>query len=194
MARTTEQQRIIDIINGWSGALEKARVSRAVRAQAAFELHGAASYLESHWPTTTIRLLHPVEAPLNENNPFGAVDDIYTNLGLLGHPGIDFLCPTGTPVLACHDGLVERADWAGTAGIMVALIHEEDNYRTRYLHLESALVRVGDKVTMGEFIGRSGTSGLSTGPHLHLDYYPAGEPQNNGYGGRADPTPFLING
>ena len=88
MARTEEQQTIIDIINGWSGALDKARVSRGVRAQAVFELRRVAVYLGSQWlPTVTPGLLRPVEASLNENNPFGAIDQAYTDLGLLGIAG-----------------------------------------------------------------------------------------------------------
>ena len=61
---------------------------RCFYAQAAFELRGVVAYLESRWlPTADPLLLRPVDASLNENKPFGAVDQVYTNLGLLGIAG-----------------------------------------------------------------------------------------------------------
>ena len=124
------------------------------------------------------------------NNPFGAVDDIYTKLGYKGHNGVDFACPIGTPVYASADGLVHFVGEAGTAGLMVVLDH---NFGlTRYLHLSVAGVQEGDFVNRGDLIGKSGDSGRVTGSHLHWDFQPDGEPEDNGYGGKVDGLPFMV--
>ncbi len=138
-------------------------------------------------------LLWPVDAELEADNPFGANPELYAPLGYSGHPGIDFACPEGTPVRACADGTVVSAGPAGTAGNMVCLDHP-DGQRSRYLHLSRWDVNAGDDVTRGQQIGLSGNTGYTEGPHLHLDYYPAGWRQNtgNGYASREDGAPLLV--
>lgn len=141
------------------------------------------------------RLRPPTDATLNELNPFGQPDPAYTELGYLGHPGIDYRCPKGTPVYACDNGLVvAHSDW-GTAGNTVIIYHNHG--RTRYLHLAGFVVVDGAIVARGDLIGYSGGvpgepgAGLTTGPHLHLDYYPKDEPVTNGYGGRVNPLDYM---
>ena len=138
-----------------------------------------------------VKLQRPVPAviELNVDNPFGADPGMYASLGYLGHPGIDYLCPVGTPVSVCDDGVVEHADEAGTAGIMVKVRHEHGV--TRYLHLSQVMVVFGEQVRRGRVIGLSGNTGFSTGPHLHLDYFPDGADLGNGYSGRVDPLPLI---
>jgi murein DD-endopeptidase MepM/ murein hydrolase activator NlpD len=127
--------------------------------------------------------------PVNEDNPFGQPDPVYRGLGYLGHPGIDFRCDVGTPITASAAGTVRYAGEAGSAGNMVDVQHVFG--RTRYLHLSEIAVATGDAIAAGGLLGLSGSTGLSSGPHLHLDFYPHGELMNNGYGGRIDPLLFM---
>lgn len=87
------------------------------------------------------------------------------------HDGVDFKCPTGTPVYAVDSGKVIRAekDWFG--GLYIDIVHDSDRRMSRYVHLLNFAVRAGDTVKIGQFIGRSGTSGNSFGPHLHFGLF-----------------------
>jgi len=81
------------------------------------------------------------------------------------HLGIDYRAPTGAPVVAVSNGVVVSAGWSGGSGRMVHLRHA-NGYETQYLHLSSISVKRGTRVTQGDLIGRVGSSGLATGPHL----------------------------
>jgi len=81
------------------------------------------------------------------------------------HLGVDYAAPVGAPVVAVSNGVVTRAGWSGEAGRLVAVRHSS-GYESLYLHLSSVAVRVGQRVGQGELVGRVGSSGLSTGPHL----------------------------
>jgi murein DD-endopeptidase MepM/ murein hydrolase activator NlpD len=81
------------------------------------------------------------------------------------HLGVDYAAPVGAPVVAVSNGTVTRAGWSGDAGRLVAVRHSS-GYESMYLHLSSVAVRVGQRVSQGELLGRVGSSGLSTGPHL----------------------------
>jgi murein DD-endopeptidase MepM/ murein hydrolase activator NlpD len=81
------------------------------------------------------------------------------------HLGIDYRAASGSPVVAVANGVVVSAGWNGDAGRMVHLRHAS-GYETFYMHLSSIAVRTGQRVGQGDLIGRVGTSGLSTGPHL----------------------------
>lgn len=84
------------------------------------------------------------------------------------HNGLDFAVPQGSTVSAPAPGEVVRAGWAGNYGNMVAIRHA-DGFETRYAHLSSIAVSVGEEVEADEIIGQVGTTGLSTGPHLHYE-------------------------
>jgi len=85
------------------------------------------------------------------------------------HKGVDFGAPIGTPVMAAGDGVVSMAGWNGAYGKFVLLRHN-DNYSTAYAHLSSfGKIRQGQHVRQGEVIGYIGTTGRSTGPHLHYE-------------------------
>jgi murein DD-endopeptidase MepM/ murein hydrolase activator NlpD len=84
------------------------------------------------------------------------------------HPGIDFRDAVGSNVPATAAGVVTRASRAGGYGNMVEIDHG-GGYSTRYAHLSEIDVKVGDKVVRGETIGKSGSTGRSTGPHLHYE-------------------------
>lgn len=81
------------------------------------------------------------------------------------HLGVDYRAPAGSPVIAVSDGVVLQAGMAGGAGRMVHLRHS-NGFESQYLHLSSIAVRPGTHVKQGELIGRVGSSGLATGPHL----------------------------
>jgi murein DD-endopeptidase MepM/ murein hydrolase activator NlpD len=93
------------------------------------------------------------------------------------HLGTDFGAPTGTPVRAVADGLVEVAGRHGGHGNYVQLDHEGP-YGTSYSHLSAILVKRGQKVRQGELIGKVGSTGMSTGPHLHYQFMVNGKPVN----------------
>ncbi|MGN6464470.1 MAG: M23 family metallopeptidase [Rhizobiaceae bacterium] len=84
------------------------------------------------------------------------------------HPGIDFRDPVGSDVPATAAGTITRAGWAGGYGNMVEIDHG-GGYATRYAHLSEIDVKVGDHVKLGQAIGRTGSTGRSTGPHLHYE-------------------------
>ncbi|WP_158784836.1 murein DD-endopeptidase MepM [Pantoea sp. BAV 3049] len=86
------------------------------------------------------------------------------------HKGVDFAIPLGTPVLAIGDGEVIVAKRSGAAGNYVAIRHGRQ-YMTRYMHMKKLLVKPGEKVKRGERIGLSGSTGRSTGPHLHFEIW-----------------------
>lgn len=92
------------------------------------------------------------------------------------HQGIDFGAPIGTPVFAAGDGVVEMAQKKGGYGNYV-LIHHDDGYDTAYAHLQAFAsgIAPGDRVRQGQVIGLVGTTGLSTGPHLHYEVHVDGD-------------------
>ncbi len=85
------------------------------------------------------------------------------------HLGVDFAAPSGTPVRSVADGTVEYAGWKSGYGNFVQLQHR-DNQATAYAHLSRINVRTGQRVAQSELIGKVGSTGASTGPHLHFEY------------------------
>jgi murein DD-endopeptidase MepM/ murein hydrolase activator NlpD len=102
--------------------------------------------------------------------------------GHRAHKGVDLSAPTGTPVYATADGVVGRADWFSSYGLYVALEHG-GALETRYGHLSRLNVAAGQPVHKGDVIGYVGSTGRSTGPHLHYEVRIAGEAVN--------PVPYL---
>lgn len=93
------------------------------------------------------------------------------------HAGLDFAAKTGTPVFATADGIVTEAGRQSGYGNCIDISHGY-NYLTRYAHLSEVLVKPGQEVKRGEMIGKVGSTGKSTGPHLHYEVRFKGEPQN----------------
>jgi len=101
------------------------------------------------------------------------------------HKGVDLAAPIGTPIHAAADGMVERADWFSGYGLYVAIEHGGE-IETRYGHMSRLNVAAGQMVHKGDIIGYVGTTGRSTGPHLHYEVRVAGEAVN--------PMPYLQSG
>ena len=98
------------------------------------------------------------------------------------HPGVDIQCATGTAVYATADGVVDKAERSGGYGNMVEIDHGR-GIQTRFGHLSKILVVAGQKVKRGQLIALSGSTGRSTGPHLHYEVRIDGRAVN--------PMPFL---
>ncbi|MFM5955281.1 MAG: M23 family metallopeptidase [Novosphingobium sp.] len=88
--------------------------------------------------------------------------------GRRAHKGVDLAMPTGTPVYATADGVISRADWFSSYGLYISIEHG-GNIQTRYGHLSRLNVASGQAVHKGDLIGYVGTTGRSTGPHLHYE-------------------------
>jgi murein DD-endopeptidase MepM/ murein hydrolase activator NlpD len=102
------------------------------------------------------------------------------------HAGIDIAAPIGTPILAAASGTVEYATWNdGGYGNMIDIRHA-DGTITRYAHMNELYVKEGQTVSQGQTIGAMGSTGFSTGPHLHFEIRPNG-------GSAIDPMTFLAN-
>ena len=101
------------------------------------------------------------------------------------HTGQDFAVPIGTPVRAVGAGRVVKVSCGGAFGIEIVIEHT-DGYYTQYAHLAAVTVDQGENVLPGQWIGQSGTSGNSTGPHLHFEVRVTPET-----GSAVDPVPWL---
>lgn len=93
------------------------------------------------------------------------------------HSGIDLAAPNRTPIMASDSGRVIFNGWYGGYGKVVILDHGK-SYTTLYAHLSRATARKGKNVKKGDIIGYEGTTGYSTGPHLHFEIRKNGKPQN----------------
>ena len=86
------------------------------------------------------------------------------------HKGIDYGCPEGTPILASADGTVIRTGYVASGYGQYVLIQHEDGSGTVYAHLKQIKVKDYAKVSQGDVIGWSGSTGKSSGPHLHFEW------------------------
>ena len=114
-------------------------------------------------------LLFPLPTAVPITSAFGWRIHPVSGTGRM-HSGTDLGAPLGTPVLAAYAGEVSVADWSGGYGLMVVLRHLEGTQESRYGHLSEVFVKPGQSVQKGEIIGRVGSTGLSTGPHLHFEW------------------------
>ncbi|MEH0820777.1 MULTISPECIES: M23 family metallopeptidase [unclassified Micromonospora] len=129
------------------------------------------------------RLRHPLSGRLTSR--FGTRFDPYYKVWQL-HAGVDLAAPTGTPILAAADGRVSRAGWSGGYGRYTCIDHgRADGQRlsTCYAHQSRLLVAPGQRVRAGQVIGLVGSTGASTGPHLHFEVRLGGRP--------VDPLPWI---
>lgn len=124
--------------------------------------------------------VQPVDK-LNFTSNFGIRSDPFLGTARM-HAGVDIPGATGTPIYATADGIVAHADRKGAYGNLVELDHGK-GIATRYGHLSKLLVTPGSRVTRGQVIGLMGSTGRSTGPHLHYEVRIDGHAVN--------PVPFL---
>ena len=123
----------------------------------------------------------PVIGEVEFTSGFGVRSDPFLGRPAM-HTGLDFRAQTGDPVRATANGKVASAGWAGGYGRMVQIDHG-NGLSTRYGHLSEIGVKVGDTIKIGQVIGQVGSTGRSTGPHLHYETRIDGE--------AVDPQRFL---
>ena len=129
--------------------------------------------------------------------------------GLLGHQGIDFAMPTGTPIIAPCNGVVFSISTDIKKGEGVTILSDDIfqwngqpcQFACVHWHMKdkSIVVKMGDKVKTGDLLGLSNNTGQSTGPHLHFSILPLSPDTtrtylaglSNGFGGSVDPMPYL---
>ena len=111
------------------------------------------------------------------SSPFGGRPNPFSGYGRDWHPGIDIAVDYGTPVYASAAGYVEQSGWYGGYGKYVRLSHDF-GYETAYGHMSRLAVEAGSFVKKGEVIGYVGSTGYSTGPHLHFEVMKYGEQVN----------------
>jgi murein DD-endopeptidase MepM/ murein hydrolase activator NlpD len=129
----------------------------------------------------TIPVRKPLDGGLDLQSGFGVRVDPFLGTPAM-HTGLDLHGETGDPVRATADGTVVAAGWSGGYGRVVDIDHH-NGLSTRYGHLSSVEVRVGQSVKRGQIVGKVGSTGRSTGPHLHYETRLKGE--------AVDPQKFL---
>ena len=115
----------------------------------------------------TVPVRKPIVGEIDLSSSFGVRSDPFGR-GPAMHSGLDFRSGHGDPVRATANGKVVTAGWNGGYGKMVEIDHGND-ITTRYGHLSEIDVKVGQTVRVGQTIGRVGSTGRSTGPHLHYE-------------------------
>jgi murein DD-endopeptidase MepM/ murein hydrolase activator NlpD len=123
----------------------------------------------------------PISGEIDLTSGFGVRMDPFVR-GPAMHTGLDFRSNSGDPVRATANGTVTSAAWSGGYGRMVEIDHG-NGFSTRYGHLSEIIVKVGQTVRIGQFVGKVGSTGRSTGPHLHYETRIDGE--------AVDPQKFL---
>jgi len=181
---------------GTGGALVAERDLSVSELMAAMEQLDVASGSRVDWLTVVEsrlfdqkiqRSMIPTEQPVTGvrvGSPFGFRIDPITGRSAL-HTGLDFPAETGTPILAAAGGVVVVQEYHAAYGNMVEVDHG-NQLITRYAHASQVYVKKGDIVKRGQRIADVGSTGRSTGPHLHFEVWVAGVPQ--------DPQRFLAAG
>jgi murein DD-endopeptidase MepM/ murein hydrolase activator NlpD len=127
--------------------------------------------METHMPVATARVTSEFG---HRPNPLGK--------GHVFHRGIDLAAPVGTPVYAVAAGTIVKAARDRSYGNVVVINHH-NGYKTLYAHNSKLQVKLGEKVKAGQLIAKVGSTGHSTGPHLHFEIHRSGQ--------RVDPGPYL---
>ncbi len=109
---------------------------------------------------------NPINAAFNSSSYGWRIDPFNGNKAF--HEGLDFTANTGTPIRAAADGIVSSTEQGGAYGKLVKIEHGA-GLETRYAHTSKILVKVGERVTKGQIVAEVGSTGRSTGPHLHYE-------------------------
>ena len=128
-----------------------------------------------------VPLRKPVTGEVDLSSTFGVRVDPFLRIPAM-HTGLDFRGDAGDPIHATAAGTVSSAGWSGGYGKMIEIDHG-NGLSTRYGHLSQIDVKVGDEIRIGQVVGRMGSTGRSTGPHLHYETRIDGE--------AVDPQKFL---
>lgn len=128
-------------------------------------------------PTSRDQLVYPLPDPVSVTSRFGWRRHPVTGVRRF-HAGVDLGAGQGTPIIASHSGRVTAADRMGGYGLAVVMEQPNGSQDTLYAHMSQILVRPGQRIEAGTVIGRVGSTGLSTGPHLH---YEARQKTNSGW-------------
>lgn len=115
----------------------------------------------------SLPLRRPLPKDFDTSSGYGPRVDPFTR-GMAMHTGLDFRAGNGTPIRATAEGKIVEAGWNGGYGRMVEIDHGH-GITTRYAHMSAVEVAIGDTVRPGQVVGFVGTSGRSTGPHLHYE-------------------------
>ena len=124
----------------------------------------------------------PIQNQLGLSSNFGTRLDPFTNL-LAQHPGIDFSAPSGTPIIASGNGKVTAVGYDAAYGHFLEISHS-DGFASKYAHARKIHVQQGQAVQRGQIIAEVGSTGRSTGPHLHYEI--------THHGKHVNPMQFLI--
>ena len=109
---------------------------------------------------------NPINAAFNSSSYGWRIDPFNGNKAF--HEGLDFTANTGTPIRAAADGIVSSVEQGGAYGKLVKIEHGA-GLETRYAHTSKILVKVGERVIKGQIVAEVGSTGRSTGPHLHYE-------------------------
>ncbi|MGW3307137.1 peptidoglycan DD-metalloendopeptidase family protein [Streptomyces sp. NPDC001073] len=182
--RTLEKRNaeLADLKQGIQRRLEEARGQLQGQADASVAAGSCRGAVRLDQPPNRVTApwVAPVET-IDLSAGFGSGGSRWANR----HTGQDFAVPIGTPVRAAGAGRVVRVSCGGAFGIAIVVEHP-GGYYTQYAHLAAVAVDQGDRVTTGQWIGQSGTTGNSTGPHLHFEVRVTPD-----MGSAVDPLPWL---
>lgn len=131
---------------------------------------------------STGELGYPLEKTCPITSPYGPRNSLTRGMSTF-HKGLDYGAPTGTKILAADGGTVDIAGVYGGYGNCVNIKHSGKFDGTRYGHMSKVLVTKGQTVSKGDVIGLVGSTGISTGSHLHFELYKDGKP--------IDPAPYV---
>ena len=176
-AALAERQR--SIRRHQAATTDKQQVDKRIPDREAVRDERAASSRQGSLTAPTPPLLMPVDG--RKSSDYGNRLNPYSKTWRF-HAGVDIAAPGGTPIRAAADGTVTQAGWNGGYGNYTCLAHT-DGLSTCYAHQSQILVAAGQKVRRGQVIGRVGTTGNSTGNHLHFEVRRNGTP--------VDPTAYL---
>jgi murein DD-endopeptidase MepM/ murein hydrolase activator NlpD len=189
-ARADAARQALEKRNGELAALKKKIEGKLAEARSRLEGEADASVaagscpgavrMEQPEPRASRAWVTPVES-YELSASFGSGGARWANR----HTGQDFAVPVGTPVRAVGTGRVVKVSCGGAFGVQVVLRHP-GGYYTQYAHLAAVAVDQGDRVGPGQWIGQSGSTGNSTGPHLHFEVRITPEA-----GSALDPVPWL---
>jgi len=176
------------LVSGDSLTMEELRATLTELDKASDQRTDLLTVMESRLLDQRIRqMMLPTREPVqggHVGSPFGWRIDPFTGRSAL-HTGLDFQADSGTPILAAAGGVVVAQELHPAYGNMVEIDHG-NHLITRYAHASRVWVKQGDLVKRGQKIAEVGTTGRSTGPHLHFEVIVQGVPQ--------DPQKFLVAG